>query len=142
MLNGELAYADSYGDKELPFFKNYYAGGIGSVRGFEAGTLGPRDVTTRDALGGNRRFVGNAEVFMPLPGSVTDKSVRFSAFVDAGNVWGVDEKLSASDLRYSAGIALSWNSPVGPLRFSFAKPLNQKPNDKTQGFQFQLGSTF
>ncbi len=142
MLNGEAAYADAYSDKELPFFKNYYAGGIGSVRGFEASTLGPRDTDTKDALGGNRRFVGNAEVFMPLPGSGLDKSVRFSAFLDAGNVWGADEKVNFSSLRYSTGIALSWNSPVGPLRFSFARPLNKKPEDKTQSFQFQLGSTF
>lgn len=142
MLNGEFGYADAYGDKELPFFKNFYAGGIGSVRGFESGTLGPRDATTKDPLGGNQRFVGNAEVFMPLPGSGLDKSVRFSAFLDAGNVWGYDEKFSASDLRLSTGIALSWSSPVGPLKFSFAKPLNDKPGDKTQAFQFQLGATF
>lgn len=142
MLNGELGYAGTYGNMELPFFKNFYAGGIGSVRGFEAGTLGPRDLTTLEALGGNQRMVGNAEVFMPLPGSGLDKSVRFSAFVDAGNVWGYDNKFTLSDLRTSAGIALSWSSPVGPLKFSFARPLNKQPGDKTQGFQFQLGSTF
>jgi outer membrane protein insertion porin family len=142
MLNGELGYAGTYGNMELPFFKNFYAGGIGSVRGFEAGTLGPRDLTTLEALGGNQRMVGNAEVFMPLPGSGLDKSVRFSAFVDVGNVWGYDNKFSMSDLRSSAGIALSWSSPVGPLKFSFARPLNKQVGDKTQGFQFQLGSTF
>lgn len=141
MLNGEVSGAKTFGNKELPFFKNYYAGGIGSVRGFESSSLGPRDVAG-EVLGGNSRLIGNAELFVPMPGVGLDKSVRLSAFVDAGNVWGYGTKLSLGDMRYSGGIALSWNSPVGPLKFSLAKPLNKKPEDKTEVIQFQMGSVF
>lgn len=142
MLNGELGGAQGYGGKELPFFKNFYAGGIGSVRGYESGSLGPRDLTTREFLGGNFRVVANAELFMPTPGAGTDKSFRISAFVDAGNVFGYGEDFKPGNLRYSTGLGLSWNSPLGPLRFALAKPLNTKSTDKLQRFQFQLGNTF
>ncbi len=142
MLNGELGYANGYSGRELPFFKNYYAGGIGSVRGYDSGALGPTDPVSGERLGGNSRLVGNAELLFPLPGSGQDKSMRVGVFVDGGQVWGTGTKISLSDLRYSAGISLSWSSPVGPLRFSFANPLNKKPDDKIQRLQFQLGSTF
>jgi outer membrane protein insertion porin family len=141
MLNGELNGAKGYGNKELPFFKNYYAGGIGSVRGFDSASLGPRDASGL-VLGGNSRLVGNAELFFPMPGTGLDKSVRLSAFVDAGNVFGYGTKMSLGDLRYSSGVALSWNSPVGPLKFSLAKPISKQADDKTQMLQFQLGSVF
>ena len=95
-----------------------------------------------DALGGNRRVVGNAEVLFGMPGMGSEKSVRLSGFVDAGNVWGYGNKLSFSDIRYSVGVAVSWNSPFGPLKFSFANPVRHKPEDKVQRLQFQLGSTF
>ena len=142
MLNGEVGLASGYGGKEIPFWLNYYAGGIGSVRGYENGTLGPFDAASGDFLGGTRRVVGNAELFFPMPGLGTDKSVRLSAFIDAGQVWGKSEKISLGDLRFSTGLAFSWTSPVGPLKFSLARPLNKKDNDKTQLFQFQLGSVF
>lgn len=142
MLNGQVDLANGFGGKQLPFWKNYYAGGIGSVRGYENGTLGPRDTLTGDALGGNRRVVGNAEVLFGMPGMGSEKSVRLSGFVDAGNVWGYGNKLSFSDIRYSVGVAVSWNSPFGPLKFSFANPVRHKPEDKVQRLQFQLGSTF
>lgn len=142
LLNGELGGAQGYGGKELPFFKNFYAGGIGSVRGYESGSLGPRDPTTREFLGGNFRVIANAELFMPTPGAGTDKSFRISAFVDAGNVFGYGEDFKPGNLRYSTGLGLSWNSPLGPLRFALAKPLNTKSTDKLQRFQFQLGNSF
>src|SRR5262249_22489304 len=129
MLNGQADIANGFGGKQLPVWKNYYAGGIGSGRGFENGTLGPRDPVTDDALGGNRRLIGNAEVLFAMPGMGLEKSVRLSAFVDAGNVWGYGTKVSASDMRYSIGFAVSWNSPFGPLKFSFADPLRSKPDD-------------
>ncbi len=141
-LNGEFGVAKTYGNKELPFFKNFYAGGIGSVRGYESNTLGPRDPVTNDVLGGDKRLVGNAELLLPLPGSGLDKSMRLGAFVDAGNIWGDNNKFSLGDMRYSAGLSLSWNSPVGPLKFSFAQPINKKPEDKLQRLQFQFGSVF
>ena len=142
MLNAEAGYANGYSGRQLPFFKNYYAGGIGSVRGYESGSLGPVDLATGEHLGGNRRLVGNAELLFPLPGSGQDKSMRVGVFVDGGQVWGTDDKISLSDLRYSAGVSLSWSSPVGPLRFSYASPINKKPDDKIQRLQFQLGTVF
>jgi outer membrane protein insertion porin family len=140
LLNGELGYADGYDDKPLPFFKNFYAGGVGSVRGFEAASLGPRDLNG-DVLGGNRRVVGNLEVLFPLPG-MKDRSVRLSGFLDVGNVWGALQDVQADDLRASAGIAMSWDSPVGPLKFSYAYPFRTKDFDKIERFQFQLGRIF
>lgn len=142
MLNGEAGYSTAYGGKEMPFWMNFYAGGIGSVRGFENGTLGPFDTASGEYLGGTKRLVGNAEVFFPMPGMGTDKSVRLSAFLDAGQVWGKDQSLSLGDMRFSTGVAVSWSSPVGPLKFSLAHPLKKESNDKTQVFQFQLGTVF
>ena len=141
-LNGEVGLAKSYGNKELPFFKNFYAGGIGSVRGFDSNSLGPRDPATAEALGGDKRLVGNAELLFPVPGMGQDKSMRLSGFFDVGNVWGYDSKFSLSGMRYSAGVALAWNSPMGPLKFSFANPFNKKADDRVQRLQFQMGSVF
>ena len=140
MLNGELGYAAGYRGHPLPFFKNFYAGGTGSVRGFETATLGPRDLNG-DVLGGNRRVVFNWETLFPLPG-YKEKNVRLATFLDAGNVWGEDERVRWQDLRASVGIAISWDSPVGPLRFSFAQPIKQRPEDHIERLQFQLGKIF
>ncbi|HWR76880.1 MAG TPA: outer membrane protein assembly factor BamA [Thiobacillus sp.] len=151
MLNGEVGIGDSLsdelGEEELPFFKNFYAGGTSSVRGFANGTLGPKDIN-RDALGGNKRVVGNAELFFPLPGLKDDQSLRMSAFIDAGATFGpydannLYQDFAFGDLRYSAGVALLWVSPLGPLKFSLAQPLVSKTDDKTEVFQFTLGNTF
>jgi outer membrane protein insertion porin family len=143
MLNGEGGWAEGYGGKEVPFYKNYYVGGIGSVRGYEQSSIGPRDPEDPDdALGGTRKLVGNAEFYFPLPGSGTDRSFRMSAFLDAGYVWGEDDDIRADDLRYSTGLAFSWSSPIGPLKFSLGYPLNEKEDDQVENFQFQLGSVF
>jgi len=141
MLNGEIGIANGYANTDLPFFKNYYAGGISSVRGFKSGTLGPKD-SSGEALGGARRLVGNAELFFPMPGLGQDKSIRLSAFMDLGTIVAANDSFSTNDLRYSTGLGVNWVSPVGPLRFSLAKPLNSKSGDKTEVFQFQLGSVF
>jgi outer membrane protein insertion porin family len=146
MLNGDIAYGDGYNDKPLPFYKNYYAGGIGSVRGFQTSSLGERDRDVNgnilyNTVGGNRRVVGNAELLFPLPGS-QDKTLRLGTFIDAGQVWTSSDSLSLGDLRYSAGLSVAWSSPMGPLKFSIAQPLNKEPTDRLQRFQFQLGSTF
>lgn len=142
MLNGELGVGDGMGGKAMPFWKYYYAGGVGSVRGYKAGSLGPVDDTTSDRLGGDRRLVANAEFLFPMPGSGQDKSFRLGAFVDAGWVWGLDQKMNVGDMRYSAGLSLSWTSPLGPLKFSLAQPLNKKTEDETQRLQFQMGTLF
>lgn len=141
MLNGEVGWAHGYGGKTMPFYKNFYVGGIGSIRGFEQSSLGPKD-SNGDALGGTRKIIGNAEFYFPLPGSGVDRSFRMSTFIDAGSVWGAGEPVRFSDLRYSTGLAFSWSSPVGPLKFSLGVPLKKERDDKTQKFQFQLGSMF
>jgi outer membrane protein insertion porin family len=143
MLNGELGYANGYGNQELPFYKNFYAGGVGSVRGYDTASLGPTDpLYPNQRTGGNRRAVFNAEVLFPMPGLGSDKSVRFGGFVDAGQVWGTHEKMALGDMRASAGLAAVWISPFGPLKFSIAQPFNTKESDKLQRFQFQMGQTF
>jgi outer membrane protein insertion porin family len=142
MLNGELGYADGYGGKPLPFFKNFYAGGPGSVRGFKPASLGPQDASG-NVLGGNRKVVGNVEMMFPIPGAAFDKSMRLSAFVDTGWVYGQGEKLDLGELRYSAGLAFFWVSPFGPLKVSAAQPLNEKKGvDRIERVQLTFGSAF
>ncbi|MFW5451554.1 MAG: outer membrane protein assembly factor BamA [Methylophagaceae bacterium] len=141
-LKGNLAYGDGYGDtEELPFFENYYAGGIKNVRGFQANTLGPRE--DDQSLGGNFLVTGGAEVIFPFPFLKKElRSVRFSAFADFGNVYGPDESFETSLLRYSAGIGVIWISPFGAMSLSLAEPFNEQDGDETETFQFSLGSTF
>ena len=145
MLNGEVGYGDSYGDtKALPFYKNFYAGGVNTVRGYKAGSLGPQDIYG-NTIGANERVVGQTELLWALPGM--EKSVRLGVFFDIGQVWasggtsagvpGVDDSL-----RYSAGLSAAWISPMGPLKVSYGYPINKQDTDKTEAFQFQLGTTF
>ena len=142
MLNGELGYGGGYNGKELPFFKNYFAGGNTSVRGYNISSLGPRDANNR-TLGGNKRAVGSIEVLFPMPGMKNDRSVRPSIFLDAGSVWGPGGVIPQQEgLRYSAGVAVMWVSPMGPLKISIAQPLNTHPGDNLQRFQFQFGQQF
>ena len=140
MLRGDVGYGDGYGGKPLPFFKAFYAGGVGSVRGYDTASLGPKDIYG-NATGGKRKIVGNMELFYPVLKG--DKSVRASVFFDAGQIYvnGTIEPLYES-FRYSAGVGVAWNSPVGPLKFSYGIPLNEKPGDKIQRFQFQVGTVF
>lgn len=140
-LNGEIKYGRGLGGKPYPVFKNYYAGGIGSVRGFEGSSLGPR-ASNGDPLGGSSSLVANAELQFPFPGSGNDRTLRWFTFMDAGNVYGEGQNPQLSELRYSAGIGISWVSPIGPLKLSYGKPLNAKADDKRQQFQFQLGTGF
>lgn len=138
MLNGEIGYGDGYSTQPLPFFKNFYTGGVSSVRGFKAFTIGPKD-SNGDPRGGTNKLVGNAEFLFPFPGMGLDKSVRVSAFLDAGmvdNVW------ETTFLRYSIGLAALWVSPFGPLKVSAAIPFRANDQDRTQPFQFTFGSTF
>ncbi|MDY7572802.1 outer membrane protein assembly factor BamA [Actimicrobium sp. CCI2.3] len=139
--NAELDYGRGYGGKAYPIFKNFYAGGIGSVRGYDSSSLGPKALNG-DPLGGASRVILNAELQFPFPGSGADRSLRWYTFLDGGNVFADQQKIQASELRYSVGIGISWVSPVGPLRLSYGKPLNAKPDDRQQSFQFQLGQGF
>jgi outer membrane protein insertion porin family len=143
-LNGDVGYGDAYGDTSaLPFFENYYAGGPTTVRGYKSHSLGPRD-SSGDPLGANAKIVGNAELLMPAP--LYPDSMRLMAFFDAGNVFdtgnGSGDGFDTSGFRYSAGVGLSWLSPVGALSVSLAMPLNADDNDDTEEFQFTFGTTF
>lgn len=144
MLNGELGMVNSWSNKKLPFYENFYLGGISSVRGFESGTIGAQD-ENNNAYGGTRRAVFNAEVLFPFPGMRDDKTLRLSTFFDVGTVFGgqFNSGLTWRDnLRYSAGLGLSWVSPLGPMRFSFSQPLHKKSSDHLERFQFTLGTSF
>jgi outer membrane protein insertion porin family len=122
-------------------FKNYFGGGLGSVRAFEQASLGPVDVTGA-TIGGTRRLSLNSEFYVPVPGSGNDRTLRLFVWSDAGNVWGEGEKIDVNSLRVSAGIGLSWISPVGPLKLSYGKPIRDFPEDRIQEFQFQIGTAF
>ena len=141
-LRGEFDYGKGIGGSAYPVFKNFYAGGIGSVRGYESSSLGVVDPRYYDAIGGSKRIIGNAELQFPFPGSGTDRSLRWFTFVDGGQVFQEDAKIRFDEFRYSAGIGLSWISPVGPLKLSYAKPLNSLPGDRLERFQFQMGTGF
>ena len=170
MLGGSVGYANGYGKtKELPFFENFYGGGLGSVRGYESSTLGPKvydQYGDSISYGGNRMLSGTAELLFPFPGIKDSRSVRLSLFADAGSVWDnktYDDNSSdlyngnvqnvygignthrstfREELRYSAGAAVTWLSPLGPMKFSYAYPIKKKSTDEIQRFQFQLGTTF
>ena len=137
-FNGQIGYADGYDNKPLPFYKVFYLGGVNSVRGYETASIGPKD-SNGDSLGGSHLLLGNFEFLFPFPGLGKDRSVRLSFFVDAGVV---GEKYDFDEMRYSTGLAFNWFSPVGPLKLSFGKALNPRPDDRLQRIQFTLGTTF
>jgi len=142
-LNTSLGYGDGYGDtSRLPPFKNYFAGGVRTVRGYDANSLGPRDIVTGDPIGGDRMIIGNVELILPNPLETEDGagSTRVSAFFDFGNVYR--NKVELSELRASTGLSILWLSPVGALTFSYAFPINDQEGDELQAFQFTLGSAF
>ena len=138
-LGGEIGYAGGYGGKPLPFFKNFFAGGPGSVRGYRSFSLGPQD-ELGNTIGGNRKLVGTAEFLFPMPGAEQDRSLRLAAFLDGGQVYA--NKIELGELRYATGIALFWSSPFGPLRLSLAQPLNPQSGDRKQQLQFTFGTGF
>ena len=152
MLNGSVGVGDGYSGESLPFFKNFFAGGFNSVRGYNINSLGPRDprldingnvIPGRGTVvGGSKRVVGSMELLFPAPFMKDNRSVRLAAFVDGGNVFSDWSELDLNFLRYSTGLAVTWISPMGPLRFSVAQPLNDRSGDDIQRFQFQLGQTF
>jgi outer membrane protein insertion porin family len=166
-LNGEVGYAKALGGKVFPIFKNFYAGGLGSIRGFEQNSLGPRDVplfgqTEGAALGGTKKAIFNAELSTPFPGAGNDRTLRLYGFFDVGNVFGsrapglTDEQWKAQKkLRASVGLGISWVSPLGPLRLAYAIPIKSQkevtdpqtnlvliPKDRIQRLQFQIGTSF
>lgn len=139
LAGGELGIAGGLGSKPLPFFKNFFAGGPGSVRGYRPFSLGPQDIAG-NAVGGNRKATGSLEFLFPMPGAATDPSLRLAWFFDGGNVFA--QSFQFNDLRYSTGLSFFWMSPFGPLKLSFAQPLNAKPEDHIQRLQFTFGTGF
>jgi outer membrane protein insertion porin family len=142
-FNGEVGYGEAYGSNPFPITKNYYVGGIGSVRGYAPGSLGPQYFNTSigayQPTGGQSKIVSNLEYTFPVPGSGVDKTLRLFTFVDGGNAFGTNINLV---LRYSYGLGLSWISPLGPLKFSYGIPIKSQPTDNIQRLQFQVGTAF
>ena len=140
-INSEIGWGIGQGGRPYPVFKNFYGGGLGSVRVFEQNSLGVIDPTGA-YIGGAKKLNVNAELYFPVPGTGNDKSLRIFAFADAGNVWRDGEKITSASVRSSAGFGLSWISPVGPLKLSWGVPLKKLPTDRIQRFQFQIGTAF
>jgi len=150
-FNAQADWGHAFGGKSFPVIKNVYAGGIGSVRGYEGSSLGARDTLTNDYLGGSRRYVGSIQLYLPFPGAARDRTLRWFVFGDAGKVsnsggqactGGTNNVVDPCGWRYSAGFGLSWQSPMGPLQLSFGRALNAKDGDDKQAFQFQIGTGF
>jgi outer membrane protein insertion porin family len=141
-LNADLGWGQGLSNRPYPLFKNYFVGGLGSVRGFQQSTLGPSDSTNSLYLGGPKKIVMNAELLAPFPGAGNDRTLRLFAFTDVGRAFGEHEKVNLSELRSSFGVGLSWISPMGPLRFSYAMPMRRQVTDKIQRLQFQIGTSF
>ncbi|HEY4319378.1 MAG TPA: outer membrane protein assembly factor BamA [Herbaspirillum sp.] len=140
--NAEIDWGGGLGGKPYPVFKNYYAGGIGTVRGYDGNGLGQVRDQYGDSQGGSKRVLGSVELQLPFPGSGQDRTLRWFTFFDAGQVYAEGEKVSVSELRYSTGVGISWISPIGPIKLSYGKALNASSTDKVQAFQFQLGTGF
>lgn len=140
-LNAELGWGKGLDNRPFSIFKNFSSGGLGSVRGFQQGSLGPRDASDL-ALGGPKKITLNGELIAPFPGTGNDRTLRMFAFVDAGNVFGENQKYSVTELRASVGVGISWISPVGPLRLGIANPIRKKVGDRIERFQFQIGTSF
>jgi outer membrane protein insertion porin family len=142
-FNGEVGYGEAYGSHSFPITKNYYVGGIGSVRGYAPGSLGPQYYNTNygtyQPTGGQSKIVSNVEYTVPVPGSGSEKTLRMFTFVDGGNAFGTNINLV---LRYSYGLGISWISPLGPLKFSYGIPYKSQPTDNIQRLQFQVGTAF
>lgn len=136
-LGGTIGYGDGFGNvKSLPFFNNYLAGGIGSVAGFEPLSLGPVDENGH-TIGGSSQLMGRVNLI--FPNHISD-SVRTALFYNIGNVFA--HRIEPDELRSSAGLGLSWISPMGPLQFALSTPIKSEPGDQTEGFQFTISSSF
>lgn len=140
-FNADVGWGKGLGGRPFPVFKNFFGGGLGSVRGFDQGTLGARDITG-SFIGGPKKLGFNTEVLAPFPGAGNDRTLRVFGFLDVGNVYGESDKVDLSQMRASVGVGLSWISPVGPLRIAYANPVRKFAGDRIQKIQFQIGTSF
>ena len=144
-LYGGLGYGDGYGETtSLPFYRNFFAGGASSVRGYKSRSLGPRSktITNAKSLGGDRRFLTNANLYFPVPGLINGDDIRLSIFVDAGEVYGAGDPFTFSELNFSAGVSFNWFTAIGPLAISYGIPLNPETRSRTRRFQISFGTMF
>ncbi len=157
-LRTDLGYGGTYGDTQtFPFYKHFFAGGMGSVRGFDGNSLGPRSTPSPqdrfndpDPIGGNVLIEMSAEILFPLPFVDDQTQMRSVLFFDAGNVFNTNcpqvsvycLDIDEGELRYSAGIAFTWITGFAPLSFSLSFPINEKEGDEKESFQFELGKSF
>lgn len=140
-FNADIGWGKGLGSRPFPVFKNFFGGGLGSVRGFEQGTLGARDITGA-FIGGPKKIGFNTEVLAPFPGAGNDRTLRVFGFFDVGNVYGENDAIELNKMRASVGVGLSWISPVGPLRLAYANPVRKYAGDRIQKVQFQIGTSF
>ena len=165
----EGGFGDAYGDAEtLPFYEHFFAGGFGSIRGFERNTLGPRSTPTitddgngnifepfpnrrgQDAFGGNLLAEASVELIFPLPFIEDQRQMRSVLFFDAGNVFNTNcpvisrscSDFDLDEVRYSAGVGVTWLTGLGPMTFAYSRVFNDSPLDEREGFQFELGASF
>ena len=143
-IRGVAGYGDGYGDLDkLPFFRNYYVGGTGTVRGYSPRSLGPRaSDRLDDSLGGSKRINATTELYFPVPGLDDSKNQRLSFFIDAGQVYGSNQSIDLAQLRYSTGITFHWFTAVGPMSLSYAMPFNDESTDDIKKLQFTLGTMY
>ena len=141
-FNGDIGAGKGLSGLPYPLFKNFYGGGLGSVRGFEQGSLGVKDAVTNASLGGTKKFNLNFELLAPFPGAGNDRTLRVYSFFDIGNVFGANQPIRLNEMRSAAGVGISWISPVGPLRLAISRPVRKFAGDKIQNVQFQIGTSF
>ena len=140
-FNADVGWGKGLGGRPFPVFKNFFGGGLGSVRGFDQGTLGERDITGA-FIGGPKKVGFSTELLAPFPGAGNDRTLRVFGFFDVGNVYGENETVELNKMRASVGVGLSWISPVGPLRLAYANPVRKYAGDRIQKIQFQIGTSF
>jgi outer membrane protein insertion porin family len=136
--HGQLGYIQKTGNKSIPLDERFFLGGMNSLRGFESREVGPRDSSTGDFTGGNKEAVFNIELTFPL---IKDMKMKGLVFFDTGNAWDTDEMMF-SEMRYSVGAGISWNSPMGPLRFAWGYNLSPKDWEEPSAFDFSVGKMF
>jgi outer membrane protein insertion porin family len=137
-IHGQLGYIQEMGGKSIPLDERFFLGGMNSLRGFETREVGPRDSETGDFTGGNKEAVFNFELTFPL---IKDMKMKGLVFFDTGNAWDTDETMF-SEMRYSVGAGVSWNSPMGPLRFAWGYNLSPKEWEEPSAFDFSVGKMF